>query len=96
MVLFSKFLITFLLIALDLHLFLQKKPRYVAPSTSNNEIRPLNSARGRNNYRHLLVVGTYGFIMILKIVLKKEDFRSTGEGGESDCASIVADSLEKS
>ncbi|XP_055309470.1 YEATS domain-containing protein 2 [Sitodiplosis mosellana] len=34
-----------------------KKPRYVAPSTSNEPIPQVNSARGRNTYRHLLVVG---------------------------------------
>lgn len=34
-----------------------KKPRYVAPSSSNKLIPQINSARGRNHYRHLLVVG---------------------------------------
>lgn len=34
-----------------------KKPRYVAPSTSMQQIPQINSARGRNQYRHLLVVG---------------------------------------
>lgn len=37
---------------------LQKMPRYVAPNARPDErIEQVNSARGRNQYRHLIVVG---------------------------------------
>lgn len=36
-----------------------KKPRYVAPSSSIQNIQSINSARGRNHFRHLLVVGKF-------------------------------------
>lgn len=36
-----------------------KKPRYVAPSSSIQNIQQVNSARGRNHFRHLLVVGKF-------------------------------------
>lgn len=36
---------------------ISKKPRYVAPSSSTQNIQQVNSARGRNHFRHLVVVG---------------------------------------
>lgn len=36
-----------------------KKPRYVAPSSSTQNIEQVNSARGRNHFRHLVVVGKF-------------------------------------
>lgn len=36
---------------------LQKIPRYVAPNAPDKRIEQVNSARGRNQYRHLIVVG---------------------------------------
>lgn len=67
---FSKIFENFSLNWFKFSLSLQKKPRYVAPSTSNNNIQPLNSARGRNNYRHLLVVGRW-FVLKIWIFVRK-------------------------
>lgn len=47
-----------------------KKPRYVAPSSSSQTIPQINSARGRNHYRHLLVVGKFNSSIFKRHLMK--------------------------